>query len=140
MIAAGLDFAQSCVRLQEREQQRLSCGARADDPRRDAVNAGVEKSMPTWTRSRNSPRTSSSISARVASSRMTTWSAVQRTPRLTCSNRRGTNCRIEETLSEMLSVGVEVTGVEAVDFFARDGVAEIELVRAHDVRFRGEAE
>ena len=75
-----------------------------------------------------------------SSVRVTTWSLSQRTPRLTCSR---ISSRHGEHRGDLVGddLGrVEVAGVEAEQLLARDGVAEVELVRADDVALRAEAE
>ena len=75
-----------------------------------------------------------------SSERITTWSLSQRTPRLTCSRissrymQHGRDL-VGDDLGRMV-----MAGVQAQQLAARDGIAEIELVRADDVALRADAE
>ena len=139
-IALGLEPAQGLGRLEQGEQERLEHAPRADDPGRHPVDAGVEEVEPDM------------HPAEVVAPDQLLRDRLQLVgeDHHVVAVPPHAAADVQQDLVEVLEHGRDlvrddlgrmvVAGVQAQELLARDGVAEVELVRADDVALRADAE
>src|SRR5438270_708585 len=134
-VALGLEMAELFGRLQQRDQQRLEHRPRADHPGGDAVDRGVEVVQAEV----DTPRGDVVVADQLLGDRLHLVRErhhVVAVPPHAAADVQEDAVHVAEDGRDLVgdALGrVEVTGVQAQHLAALDGVAEQELVRAHDV-------